>query len=379
MISSTPSPKRNLGLDLLRLVAILLVLGRHMRPPPAGSPLRQLWANGGWVGVDLFFVLSGFLVSGLLFREFQRRGRVDIPRFLIRRALRIYPPFYFFLFFTVAASWMFSRPPVLRRLVGEILFLQNYLGALWAHTWSLAVEEHFYLLLAALSWVLLRQAGRCGGRGNPFALIPRLFLLTAIICLAVRMGSALLWPEFSPKRHFYATHLRVDALFFGVLLAYATHFHGLSARLARVPSTVWIGSGILMMSPAFLWTLGRDRWLHVFGMNLFFAGAGCLLLAALRLDTSSSRFLRFLGGLGAASYPVYLWHGPAEYWGWPVLEGLFGPERHGACLAGYVCLALTAGWGVNRLMDGPLMRWRDRRFPGDSASPAAEIMARRSP
>ena len=85
---------RNLGLDLLRLFAILLVIGNHLRPIPGHHDvLLAGWIRGGWVGVDLFFVLSGFLVAGLLFNDFLRNGRVSIARFLVRRVSRYIPHF----------------------------------------------------------------------------------------------------------------------------------------------------------------------------------------------------------------------------------------------------------------------------------------------
>src|SRR6188474_3449733 len=121
-------------LDFLRGIAIVLVLMRHQY-------LSGFTTTMGWVGVDLFFVLSGFLVSGLLFREYLREGTVHVTRFLIRRGLKIYPAFYVFLLLSVWFGVTVRQaqiPP--RLLVGEILFLQNYVGRLWPHTWSLAVE-----------------------------------------------------------------------------------------------------------------------------------------------------------------------------------------------------------------------------------------------
>ena len=139
---------RNVALDFLRALAIALVLGRHIVIAPESiNPLlhniTQYLVTGGWIGVDLFFVLSGFLVSGILFREHQRHGTIDIKRFFIRRGLKIYPAFWFF--FVIS---LFIKPTAeLSQIFGELLFLQNYLGKMWMHSWSLAVEEHFYILL----------------------------------------------------------------------------------------------------------------------------------------------------------------------------------------------------------------------------------------
>ena len=119
---------RNLGLDLLRFVAVCLVLGRHLHLPTDASPILETWKRGGWVGVDLFFVLSGFLVSSLLFKEYIRQGSVDVGRFLIRRGFKIYPAFWCMLTFTLTVQNMQGTPPTRQCLFGELLFLQNYLG-----------------------------------------------------------------------------------------------------------------------------------------------------------------------------------------------------------------------------------------------------------
>src|ERR1043165_9002825 len=82
---------RNQSLDVLRGVAVLLVIGCHLH-------YYRLWAKGGWCGVDLFFVLSGFLVSGLLFQEYKNTGTIQFRRFILRRGMKIWPAFYVFLF-----------------------------------------------------------------------------------------------------------------------------------------------------------------------------------------------------------------------------------------------------------------------------------------
>src|SRR6478672_2080696 len=89
-------------IDLLRAVAVLLVIGNHSAicPPEISVFLNKIttvWNRGGWTGVDLFFVLSGFLVSGLLFDEYRKSGGIDFKRFLIRRGLKIYPAFWLML------------------------------------------------------------------------------------------------------------------------------------------------------------------------------------------------------------------------------------------------------------------------------------------
>ncbi len=85
---------RNKGLDFLRLIAVVLVLVRHLVLPHQPGVLLSMLNQAGWIGVDLFFVLSGFLISSLLFGEYQATGDIDTIRFLVRRAFKIYPPFW---------------------------------------------------------------------------------------------------------------------------------------------------------------------------------------------------------------------------------------------------------------------------------------------
>jgi peptidoglycan/LPS O-acetylase OafA/YrhL len=192
---------RNLGLDVLRMLTILLVLGRHIDLPENPSPLLMAWKRGGWVGVDLFFVLSGFLISGLLFTEYSRFLRVDISRFLIRRAFKLYPAFWIMLCLTLVVRTVRGEPIPPLSLSGEILFLQNYIGAIWNHTWSLAIEEHFYLMLAFLVVVHLKTESTID-----FQFIPRTFAILAFCCLAARISNLWLFSPYPPEINLFLSH-----------------------------------------------------------------------------------------------------------------------------------------------------------------------------
>lgn len=166
---------RNRQLDVLRGTAILLVLGRHL--PEGTTPIRgfivgilSLWYRIGWSGVDLFFVLSGFLVSGLLFREYRAEGHVRPGRFYLRRGLRIWPAFYLMIAVSLLLLWRTTR---LSQVLIEVFFVQSYFskGCLWMHTWTLAVEEHFYLALGALTYFLAKSKSP-----DPFRILPLLWL-----------------------------------------------------------------------------------------------------------------------------------------------------------------------------------------------------------
>ena len=143
---------RNLQLDLLRCAAILGVLVAHttiFRRPKWWW--EQLARFPNWTGVDLFFVVSGFLISSLLFSEFQRRGRINFGRFAIRRALKLYPMLYILVFGVMLERLIHSGFHdlgwIITPALHDIFFLQSYLPGTYGHFWSLAVEEHFYILL----------------------------------------------------------------------------------------------------------------------------------------------------------------------------------------------------------------------------------------
>lgn len=154
---------RNKRLDVLRCIAILQVLFYH------GGGVMEYFARAGWIGVDLFFVLSGFLISGLIFSEYRKNGTIQFKRFFIRRGFKIYPAFYSFVVFIALVELYRHHFSPFRRYLHEIFFVQSYWPGIWVYTWSLAVEEHFYILLPLLLLLLLHFYP---GRQDPFRAIP---------------------------------------------------------------------------------------------------------------------------------------------------------------------------------------------------------------
>src|SRR5881394_2769913 len=178
------SPHRSKELDCLRFVAVFLVLFRHLPALPDNltEALRvpaHLLTEAGWARVDLFFVLSGFLISGLLFREHQQYRRIDFKQFIVRRGLKIYPAFYCLIAATVGIAVLNRWNLPWKRIFAEVFFVQNYFIGLWSHTWSLAIEEHFYLLLPLLLMALARINQR---NEDPFHLLPWIYAgLTSVL------------------------------------------------------------------------------------------------------------------------------------------------------------------------------------------------------
>ena len=361
-MATTPM-SRNWALDLLRLVAVLLVIWHHQLGEEAvtgGLGLWQVTTRGGWVGVDLFFVLSGFLVGGLLFQERARFGGIDWKRFLIRRGLKIYPAFYVLLAVMLVPEWQ-SGAPRIQKIFGELFFLQNYLGGLRDHTWSLAVEEHFYLLLTALVvWLSRRKAGQA----DPFTAIPRIVLGVAVACLGFRVLTALYAPQLLPGP-FVWTHLRMDALALGVLLAYGAQFHG--AVLRRYLERGRLGlvaAGVLLLLPAYI--LPPDTGLllqRTVGYTATYLGAGLLVAAAATQPLQTPpRWLGWAAALGAYSYSIYLWHMEVIYRLFRELHLKRGWSSWGTAVCCLI-MSLVVGVVLGRAIEWPVLWWRNRVFP----------------
>lgn len=354
---------RNLGLDLLRIIAVLLVLGRHLRLPKDPHLVLKAWKTGGWVGVDLFFVLSGFLVSGLLFREYQREQSVDFKRFLVRRGFKIYPAFYTLIGFTILVGLISGHSIPTRQLVGEITFFQNYLGGMWNHTWTLAVEEHFYFGTAFLFFYSLRRADLRINDSNPFRCIPSIFIAIAITCLFLRIANFFVFESYSHRWFLMGTHIRIDSLMFGVFISYLWYFANLQERIKGVTTFALISIGVGLLAPAFLFPLEQYKIISIFGVVLFYFGSGALLLAAIRLRDSKHFAFKLGGTLGAASYSIYLWHMPVATWGWAGVNKLLKFDAYFWYFSFYIIGSLLFGWFMNKMLEWPILRMRDRLFP----------------
>ncbi|MBP2340139.1 peptidoglycan/LPS O-acetylase OafA/YrhL [Saccharothrix coeruleofusca] len=328
----------------LRALAVGLVLVYHLRPE---------WLPGGFVGVDAFFVLSGYLIIGALTAELRRTGTLNLVDFYARRIRRLLPAATAVLLAVVAATAVLlpvgRRPGVLREVVASALNVQNWQLALFSadyanatasaspvqHFWSLAVEEQFYLVIPLLLLAGAAVAGKRGGRVVPSAFVAVLLLTAASLAL-----SAVVTPDHHVAAYF-ATPTRMWELGIGGLTAMAAHrlHFGPAVRLLLG----WAGLLALLVSAVkFRTDLPFPGWIAL----LPTVGTAALLLGGLGArpvpgEVSPLLGLRPLRYLGDISYSLYLWH-------WPVIVFLLeaaGTDRltdAQLVFAGALSLALAA-------------------------------------
>ena len=365
--SASPARGRRRDIEGLRALAVLAVLLYHLRVPGLG---------GGFAGVDVFFVISGFLITGILLREIDRTGRVSLGDFWARRARRLLPAALVVVAATFAAGWVVlptsSRPDLVADVLGSTLYVVNWVLAARSvdylaegagvsplqHYWSLAVEEQFYLLWPLLVLLGLALAARTGA--SPRRLLAALLGLVT----ALSLGWSVVATAQSPQTAYLITPTRLWELGAGGLLAFTVpalrHLPARAAQVAAATGLALVLVTVLVVGPGTPWP-GTAALLPVVGSVLLLAagtsGTTTLVGRALSLPP-----LVWVGGL---SYGIYLVH-------WPLLvlveeqRGPLGPA--GLTLIGLLTVLLA--WLLRLLVEDPVRF--SRRL---SARPARSLLA----
>lgn len=341
-------------LDGLRGLSVLAVIVFHAWPAllPAG-----------WLGVDVFFVLSGFLITSLLIAEHESTGGVSFGRFYARRALRLLPALAVVLPVAVGLAAVFE-PSLLGATISEALasvfYVSNWLlgltsdqhvvAGLVGHTWSLSIEEQFYLLWPLVICTLMRIGG---------CRLALYLTLVVVACIDIHRpmlatsGHATLW-----------TDARADTLLIGSALALASSL-GLTrpGRVARVVGGV---GAMALVEVALHYTTIGDGWRTMAdgGYTLIACAAASVVLAAL----SGWRLLAWepLVRIGRISYGLYLYHYPVER----ILQDRLGTGP--ACLALTVVITFSVATLSYRYLERPFLRLQ-RRMAGPGPAVAVGI------
>jgi len=296
--TSTPKITQIQG---LRALAALLVTLFHAK-----------WVSGGFIGVDIFYVISGFLITGLLLREIERTGTINFKEFFARRFKRLLPTSFFVLLVTAVASWLLipatMRSSLGRDIIAASLYVSNYLFAWWQadyqnldatpspviHYWSLAVEEQFYLIWPLLILFFFVVATKIGKK------IALTFLVATVTALSFIFS--IYQTETSPIWAFYSLPTRAWELGFGALLVLLPPI--------KTKKLVGLLGFIFIIISAFVF----DETTAFPGINAVLPVMGTVMLIStinswppFLNDVANSRLFQWLGEI---SYPLYLWHWP---------------------------------------------------------------------
>ncbi len=344
--------KHTPAFDGLRALAVLAVMVHHAHLP---------YMDGGFLGVDVFFVLSGFLITALLVQERDRNGTVDVWLFYARRALRLFPALLVMVAIVtpILLAWDEGelRSNSLDTIPWTLGYLTNYLAMIverglgvFGHTWSLAIEEQFYMLWPPALLLMLNRRS------------PRFAAAVAVVgAVAVAIGRAITWIVTENLEYtYFALHARADALLIGCAVALV--MTGMPAadvqRLARRCAWPAVGAAGLLLAIASVAT-ATAGWVYIGGLLV---AALCSVFVIAQIaghpDSSVARLLswRPLMFVGSISYGVYLWHFPV----FELVKDAMPDTRFVVLVAiqfgGSFAVALLSWFVVEK----PTLRWKDR-------------------
>ncbi len=342
---TTERSERLYGLDHLRALAIVLVLLFHYRAFKHPEWIETV-GKFGWTGVDLFFVLSGFLISGQLFKEMENKGTIHLKTFYIKRFFRIVPAYFFtlFLYFTLP---FFREREALPPLWKFITFTQNYgLDVIdqgtFSHAWSLCIEEQFYcilplFLLAVVPSKLFRYFAVFMVFCVAFSLFMR--LITWNVCInGTDRGSIAFWRSWYMKIY-YPTYTRLDGLGIGILISYLMQYSSGFKRMLHYNGNRLFFAGILLLGITF-WVCSEQasEVASVLGFTLVAISYGLILMAAVSESSFLSKWKSGITAeLAALSYAIYLSHKGIIHMIQTVFEQLHLETTDTLCLM--VCLS----------------------------------------
>jgi len=350
----------NPALDGIRAFAVVAVLLFH------GGVL-----TGGYLGVDAFFVLSGFLITSLIVHEVHSHGRLDLKSFWARRARRLLPALFLLLVAVSAYAVVFADRTELRRIRGDAFATLFYVANWHAiftghgywdlfqapspleHMWSLAIEEQFYLVwplvMAGLAALAVRVAHR---RGRNVRVAPLVFGVALVAGITSAAWCTILFDAKDSSRAYLGTDTRVAAILFGAALAAWTIWRGpVRSRAGRVLLEIAGIAAIAGIAVAWTRLNGQDLLLYRGGLLLCGLGVVVVIAAAshpTRGPIATALSWKPLVAIGLISYGLYLWHWPLYLVLNQTRTGLDGSELLALRIAASFAVAIASYWLVER-------------------------------
>jgi peptidoglycan/LPS O-acetylase OafA/YrhL len=377
--AAAPSTRAN-GLDTLRATAITLVFMYHYMAFVSGQPTFGWLSVIGWVGVDLFFVLSGYLIANQIFAGLSRSHTLSPKAFYARRAFRTLPAFWtvlalYFLFPTLMGG---NPPPPLWRFLTFTQNLGLHSGTAFSHAWSLCIEEQFYFILP-----LVIVAGGLSGWGRRQGWI----LLGSLLLLGFT-ARTVLWFDYGGERGgyypniYYATLCRFDEFLPGVAVAMIRNFHRPVWEQITRHGQRWLVGGASACAVMF-YLIDRFYRIDGYGYTFFMTAAGysllamsfgLLVVAALSPGSWLAR-VRIPGAYHIAlwSYSTYLSHKAVQMILKRYLDPLHLPPGTMPILI--IIASIAAGAALYYCIEAPFMAVRDRKFPTNFPSSSAHSNA----
>lgn len=369
MMQLQSTSARLAGLDTLRALAIALVLMSHYHGFVSHAPTFGFMGTIGWAGVDLFFVLSGYLIGNQLLAPAARGDHLDLKIFFARRLLRTLPNYYAVL----AVYLLLPDSPIAGKSMAPVwqflTFTQNFglnYGETFTHSWSLCIEEQFYLVFPLAVLVLV------GSERSP-----RLLWCALLVAIGTGMtvrGMAFLngMDAFAAPMY-YSSFSRFDELLPGVAIAMLKNFHPAAfARILRHGNALLVAG--LAMPAAVLYGIMNDVptafAASTFGLSLVAASFALLTCSALSPGSILNR-ARIPGAASLAlwSYAIYLVHKPVFMALRPELVSRSIDPGTPLTIAAVMAAGILGGWVLYRVIETPFMQLRARLYPTDTPTP----------
>lgn len=365
---SVPDSGRLRGLDLLRAAAIALVLMSHYSGFVSHAPTFGAIGEIGWAGVDLFFVLSGYLIGNQVLAPIASGKPFSLRVFFARRLLRTVPNYYVVLAVYLLMPLFFPHSPILGKSTSSVwqflTFTQNFglaYGQTFTHSWSLCIEEQFYVVMPLVALALARWARSA-----------RLAWCLLGAAVAAGIGArAYAWLAHDHGAFaadvYYSSFCRSDELLFGVAIAALKNFHeNFFARLLRHGNAL-LAAGLCMATTVLVCVsneLPTPFLASSLGFSMVAASFALLTCAALSPNCLLNR-VRVPGASSLAlwSYAVYLAHKPIFMALRPWCERLRVDTQAPLSILSIMAIGIFGGWVLFRLVETPFMSLRARLFP----------------